>query len=267
LVAKDQGYDAAIIRGVGLIRFIAIAIALRSTQSACENWRRSGSAMAFTNIQKNNCVNVLYYVGKKILNHNGKVYKKGSVNNWVILRHYNPTQGGGLSLNYLGFYMGTKPNPPLPKGVIVTSWHKLVVAPRITSGLGLSAVQPKIPTPPNNATKYVKSGDCFGVSFLTPDNVAGKGVIGTKYDSRNGRFLYAVQYNNKVVWYLPEGKVGNNIKSIVYMHWNTSTGKTAPSFATNKNVNSYWIPQMVTRKEGTVDTIALSQVKKIPDAQ
>ena len=222
--------------------------------------------MAFTNIQKNNCVNVLYYEEKKILNHNGKVYKLGITNNWVILRHYNPTENGGLSLNYLGFYMGTKPNPNLPKGITVTSWKKLVTAPRLTPGLGLSTVQPPIPTPPKNATKYVKSGDCFGVSFLTVQRVSGKGVTGTKYDSRNGRFLYAVRYDNKVVWYLPEGKVGSSIKSIVYMHWNTSTGKTAPSFATNKNINNYWISQMVTKTEGTTETIALSQVKKIPDA-
>jgi len=223
--------------------------------------------MAFTNIKKNNCVNVLYYEGKKIRNHNGKVYKLGSINNWVILRHYNPTQKGGLSLNYLGFYMGTKPSPKLPTGITVMSWRKLVIAPRLIPGLGLSTVQPKIPTPPKNSTMYVKLGDCFGVSFLTVNRVTGKGVTGTKYDSRNGRFLYAVQYDNKVVWYLPEGKVDSSIKSIVYMHWNTSTGKTAPSFATNKNANSYWIPQMVTRTEGTTDTIALSQVRKIPDAK
>lgn len=221
--------------------------------------------MAFTNIKKNNCVNVLYYQGNKILNHNGKVYKLGNTNNWVILSHYNPNQKtGGLELNFLGFYMGTKPNPTLPKNVKVASWHKLVAAPRLTPGLGLSNVQPPIPQPKNPKTS-VKSGDCFGVSFLTVSRVNG-GVTGTRYDSRNGRFLYAITYDNKVVWSVPEGKVSSNIKSIVYMHWNTTAGKTAPAFANSNNVNSYWIPQMVIKTEGTTDTIALSQVKKIPNA-
>lgn len=187
-------------------------------------------------LPKGSCVNAIYHVNGQIQNHNGKLYKEGSVQDWVIITHFGHDKTGKLIRDYLGFYKTNKPTNDKIRFPYVKHWYKLAAPPRVTNSF---YPQPKstIPAPVKGRVNF---GDCFGVSYRN-----NKGII----DDHNGKFLYAVTAENKILYSLPQGSVNNtNIKRIVYIHQNFTSGKVLKPKAAEMNPTTYWLTETVSRE-------------------